>query len=243
MTFRRPVLIGLGIVLAAGLATLLVWQPPQPLKGGPVYANRTAEAWLADIFPARPEGRSQSAAIDAFRHMGQDGVVFLVDSLDWKRQSGWGHRTLFRLLPYRWRDTFPEPMIADTMANAASLVLSNVEDTDPETTARRLVDYLSARNPRTRVFASRFLSHYALNYKWVDFSKFVPAFSAALNDSEAMVRIHVVAASMDAGLDIPGRLEALAPSLSAANKHERQAAEALSKRLLENGVQSAVAPK
>src|ERR1022692_4545314 len=66
-------------LFAAVVALLMdVWWP-DGFGGGPIYQDRTASEWLAQAEPAVEEGSSN--AVEAFKAMGRDGVLFLARTL------------------------------------------------------------------------------------------------------------------------------------------------------------------
>jgi HEAT repeat protein len=190
---------------------------------GPIHKGRPAQDWLQDVISSR-SGVSQSKAIQAFREMGPDGIVFLVESLEGTNQSSQFYQAFFKNMPppLQWR--ILEPVVASRLANAASLVLLNVHNETPEPTVVELVRLLAADNPKTRLHAASVLSHYTSNYPRVNYARHRPDFVLALNDTNDWTRIHIASALLASRLNGPEVTPALQSALTNSNPMIREAA-------------------
>ena len=186
----------------------------------PSHAGRSAEAWLRDIFgpqrlaSANP-GAVQREAIDAFRDMGTNGISFLVEALG--RDDTFWNRLALKLhpkLPAVLKQQLPEPIRADTLKNAASLVLLNVRNPQPEIIFPNLVELLGSSDPRTRLFAWGVVSHYPLRYRTLDLEPYAPQFRRALGDTNYWIRVYAVNTLQYANLAGPEMIPALSPALT-----------------------------
>ena len=199
----------------------------------PSYAGRSAESWLCDVFDAPRGPTTQSDDIAAFREMGAKGISFLVDSLG--RQDHALRRLYRRILaklPLALRRRMPRPVDADTLANAASLMLLNVRDNAPQRTFQRLVRLLSSGNPRTRLHAAVTMQYYTLNYPQLDCVRFRPQLIRALDDGNDWVRIKIATMLDTVGLGGPELLSALRPGLTNSDPMVRNAAQSTLDRLM-----------
>lgn len=214
---RSPAVWIFAVVLLAALLFVIFLATQERV---PSHAGRSAEAWLRDVFGPRRLAAanprlSQREAIDAFRHMGTNGISFLVEALG--RDDTFWNRLALKLhpkLPAALRQQLPEPIRADTLKSAASLVLLNVRNPQPEMTFPNLVGLLSSSNPRTRLFAWGVVSHYPLRYRTLGLEPYAPQFRRALGDTNYWIRVHAVATLQYANLAGPEMIPALSPALT-----------------------------
>ena len=194
----------------------------------PSYGGRSAESWLRDVFSTASSGNSQTAAIEAFREMGTNGIVFLVEALN-RRDNTWDrfYQRVFAKLPPVLRQKMPRPVYASALASAAILVLFNVRDTAPEQTLPRLARLLSASNPRTRLDAASVLKHYDQNHPGLDIARFRSELIPVLNDENDWTRIEVATVLDTARLGGPELIPALKPALTNSSPLIRSAAQAI----------------
>lgn len=213
---RSPTAWIFAVVLLAALLFVVFWATQESV---PSHAGRSAEAWLRDVFgssrlaSANP-GAAQREAIDAFRQMGTNGISFLVEALG--RDDTFWNRIALKLhpkLPAALRQQLPEPIRADTLKSAASLVLLNVRNPQPEITFPNLVELLGSSDPRTRLFAWGVVSHYPLRYRTLDLEPYAPQFRRALGDTNYWIRVYAVNTLQHANLAGPEMIAALSPAL------------------------------
>ena len=212
------------VVLAILVKALIVlaFAPPRM----PSYQGRSAERWLRSVFSSSATGNSQTTIVSAFREMGTDGVNFLVETLDRKPTSGSRvYERIFYEFPLEVRQWLPEPLDADTLANAASLVLMNIHDDFPARTFPRLVHLLSAENPRTRLHCATVVQHYASNYPELNFGPYRPELIRALQESNAWTRILIAHSLLSAHLNGPEIKDSLSLLLTNSNQNIRELSE------------------
>ena len=226
LTFHWRIAAAATIVLAVLVGWASSWST------GPSYGGRYGEAWLRDVFAPNGAGTSQTSAIAAFNQMGTNGIAFLVESLD-RRETAWirFYRVAYGKLPQSLRRRVRQPIPADTLANAASLVLLNVRDDSPEKSVPRLVRLLGAPNPRTRLYAAGVIQHYALNYSKFSFAPFRPELVRALADTNDWIRIDIALALENAKLGGPELLPAVKPALTNSDPVIRNAAQVITRQL------------
>ena len=164
--------------------------------------------------------------------MGTKGIAFLVEALDRRDHTiDRVYRRIYPKLPAAIGRRLGEPVTADTLADAASLLLLNVRDPAPERTLPRLMQLTTAENPRTRLYVATTLQHYSLNYPNLDFARFRLGLARILNDTNDWVRINVVLAMERARLGGPELDVALRPALTNSDGTIRRAAQATLDRI------------
>lgn len=214
---RSPTAWIIAVVLLAALLCVVFLATQERV---PSHAGRSAEVWLRDVFGPRRlasanPGASQREAIDAFRHMGTNGISFLVEALG--RDDTFWNRIALKLhpkLPAALRQQLPEPIRADTLKNAASLVLGNIPDPQPEKTFPQLVEMLESPYPLTRARAWGVVSVYSLQYQMLSLEPYAPQFRRALGDTNYWIRLHAVVTLRHANLAGPEMIPALSPALT-----------------------------
>jgi hypothetical protein len=215
--WRSPTAWIFAVVLLAALLFVVLSATQESV---PSHAGRSAEAWLRDVFGPRRlaaanPGAVQREALDAFRHMDTNGINFLVEALE--RDDTFWNRLALKLhpkLPAAIRQQLPEPIRADTLKSAASLVLLNVRNPQPEMTFPNLVELLGSSNPRTRLFAWGVVSHYPLRYRTLDIEPYAPQFRRALGDTNYWIRVYAANTLQYANLAGPEMIPALSPALT-----------------------------
>jgi hypothetical protein len=232
--WRLPAVWIFAVVLLAALLFVVVLATQERV---PSHAGRSAEAWLRDIFgpqrlaAANPR-HSQREAIDAFRHMGTNGISFLVETLG--REDTFWNRLALKLhpkLPAALRQRLPEPIRADTLKNAASLVLLNASNPHPEAAFSRMVELLESSNPLTQGHAWGVVSQYPLRYPTLDLEPYAPQFRRALGDTNYWTRVYAVNTLQHAGLAGPEMIPALSPALTSGDPTLSNAVQNVIRRL------------
>lgn len=223
---KRPRLVllwAIAGVLAIGV--LLLWLS---LGTGsiPSAGGHDAEYWLAHVFrssiprttSAKVTNSSQLEAIQAFRTMGPAGVEYLVDALGRSENPWYKFKTnLYPRLPIEVRKHLSTPVPADLLVSAASLMLINIRDEDPQKSFPRLVRLLSSNDPRTRLHAASLVSNYAERYRSLDIAQHEKALRRALHDSNYWIRVHAVVTLDVAGLAGPDMIRVLRPAATTDN--------------------------
>jgi len=205
---------------------IMVWTAPRPMDVK--YGGRSADAWLRDTFGPQSSGATRAAAIDAFEHMGTNGMTFLVESLD-VSQSLW---TRVRLKIY-WRSPpsvrkhlSPPPPVGAVLATASRLVLAGMRDSAPDHTAGQLARLLNSGNEVTRQNAAEVFEYYTSTYPAVNYGRFRPELVRALGDSNPQTTIRIVLAMHHAKLDGPELVPALLEATTNSNVNIKLAADA-----------------
>ncbi len=229
--WRSPAVWIFAVVLLAALLFVVFLATQERV---PSHAGRSAEAWLRDIFgpqrlaSANP-GAVQREAIDAFRDMGTNGISFLVEALG--RDDTFWNRLALKLhpkLPAVLKQQLPEPIRADTRKGAASLVLRNISDPQPEKTFQRLVEMLGSSNTITRERAWSLVPGYSTRYRTLNIEPYEPHFRQALGDTNYWIRVRAIITLRDAGLAGSEMIPALRPALTSGDP------------ILSNSVQSVI---
>jgi hypothetical protein len=214
---RFPTVWIFAVVLLAALLFVVFLTTQERV---PSHSGRSAEAWLRDVFGssrlafANP-GAVQREAIDAFRHMGTNGISFLVEALG--RDDTFWNRLALKLhpkFPAALRQQLPEPIPTDALKGAASLVLLTVRDSQPEKTFQQLVELVESRHPPTRERAWFVVSHYPLRYRRLHLESYAPQFRRALGDTNYWIRVYAVVTLQHAGMAGPELISALSPALT-----------------------------
>lgn len=240
---KRPRLALLWAV--AGVLTivaLLLWL----FLGGrsiPCAGGHDAEYWLTHVFRSsiprttstKVTTPSQLEAIKAFRKMGPAGVEYLVDALGRADSPWYKFKTnLYPRLPIAVGRHLSTPVPADLIASAASLVLINIRDEDPQKSFPRLVRLLSSNDPRTRLHAASVISSYAERYRSLDIARHEKALRRALHDSNYWIRVHAVVTLDVAGLAGPDMIRVLRPAATTDDANLDAAAVSLIHRMETN---------
>ncbi len=183
---RRWWIVGVVLLTAAAVLSGIL-----PRERIPSYGGRSATDWLRDVFGSQ-NATGQGAAIDAFREMGAHGTVFLVGALGYHETLPRAiYRRIYVSVPALIRRGWHSPESQDTLANAASLVLMNVRDADPQRTFPNLVRLLASPHPRTRLYAAGVVEIYALNYRELDLAPYRSQFMAASHDTNIWIQRHM----------------------------------------------------
>lgn len=191
----------------------------------PSYQGRSAEKWLRSVFSYSSTGTSQSLAIAAFRAMGTNGVKFLVKALDRPDTTlNQLYVQWFNKFPAALRQSLPEPVSADTLASAASLVLLNISDETPRKTFSQLMSLLDAKNPRTRLHVSSVVGQYIARYPEIDLTPYRPQLVRALGDTNDWMRFNIGASLLRFYKIFPELTDSFRPALTNANPDIRVAA-------------------
>lgn len=214
---RVPAVWIFAVVLLAALLFVVFLATQEKV---PSHAGRSADDWLRDVFGPRRlaaanPGAVQREAIDAFRHMGTNGIGFLVEALG--RDDTFWNRLALKLhakLPPVLRQRLPEPIRANTLKNAASLVLRNISDPQPEKTFQRLVEMLGSSNTITRERAWSLVPGYSTRYRTLNIEPYEPQFRQALDDTNYWIRVRAIITLRDANLAGPEMIPALIPVLT-----------------------------
>ena len=211
---KRWCLASLWGLIAAVMFPMIVFALVIARPHAPRYAGRSAERWLRGVVGTARNSASQTAAIAAFREMGTNGIGFLVKSLN-RRDHAWSrlYQQIYPKLPSVMQ-RLPPPLKADTLVEAACLVLLNLRDDAPEQTVTGLVRLLSAENPLTRLDAAVVLQYYTRTYPALDLASFRPDLLRALSDTNDWTRIQVATALRNAKLGGPECIAALQPALT-----------------------------
>jgi hypothetical protein len=215
--WRSPTAWIIAVVLLAALLFVVFLATQEKV---PSHAGRSAEAWLRDVFGSSRwaftnSGAVQREAIDAFQHMGTNGISFLVEALG--RDDTFWNRIALKLhpkFPAALRQQLPEPIGADALKGAASLVLLTVRDSQPERTFQQLVELVESPHPPTRERAWFVTSYYPLRYRRLDIEPYAPQFRRALGDTNYWIRVYAVVTLQHAGLAGPEMIPALSPALT-----------------------------
>jgi hypothetical protein len=217
----------------------------------PSHAGRSAESWLRDVvfsitFPPNPtaspiqvrdfiqHGQTlQKEAIEAFDQMGPAGVQFLVEALE-HQNSRWYPiaLALHSRLPNPIKRHVPEPVNRVYLAGAASTVLMNLNDTEPEATFRQLVALLESPNPNTRWNSWVLVFRYSEKYKPLNLTSYETQFRSALGDTNGWIRAHAVLTMLQGGMADSEMIPALSPALASGDSNLSNMVEVLI-RLLE----------
>jgi hypothetical protein len=225
---NQPVALQAGVRRAAtiwtlalvGFAALLLVILSTTGEKVPSHAGRSAEAWLLAVFNPEEwtftnDDVSQRPIIDAFRHMGTNGISFLVNTLE-RKDTAWNRmaQKLHPKLPAAIRQRLPEPVKADTLVSAAALLLSNMTETQPNEILPLLVELLDSPRPRTRQIAWVIVRDYSIRHGVLKNEVHELQLRAALGDRNPWIRLYAVVIMIEANLAGPEMIPALSPALT-----------------------------
>lgn len=225
---NQPVALQAGVRRAAtiwtlalvGFAALLLVILSTTGEKVPSHAGRSAEAWLLAVFNPEEwaftnDDVSQRPIIDAFRHMGTNGISFLVNTLE-RKDTAWNRmaQKLHPKLPAAIRQRLPEPVKADTLVSAAALLLSNMTETQPNEILPLLVELLDSPRPRTRQIAWVIVRDYSIRHGALKNEAHELQLRAALGDRNPWIRLYAVVIMIEANLAGPEMIPALSPALT-----------------------------
>lgn len=215
--WRLPAVWIFAVVLLAVLLFVVLLATQERM---PSHAGRPAEAWLLAVFNPEEwtftnDDVSQRPIIDAFRHMGTNGISFLVNTLE-RKDTAWNRmaQKLHPKLPAVIRQRLPEPVKADTLVSAAALLLSNMTETQPNEILPLLVELLDSPHPRTRQIAWVIVRDYSIRHGALKNEAHELQLRAALGNRNPWIRLHAVVIMIEANLAGPKMIPALSPALT-----------------------------
>lgn len=183
----------------------------------PSHAGRSAESWLRDVVFSITAGPDPTATPNQVRDFNSRWYPIAL--------------ALHSRLPNPIKRYVPEPVNRLYLAGAASTVLMNVNDTEPEATSRRLVTLLESPNLNTRWNSWVLVFRYSERYKPLDLTSYETQFRSGLEDTNGWIRAHAVLTMLQGGMADSEMIPALSPALTSGDPNLSNMVEYLVRQL------------